>query len=170
MRIRSALLCVCLGWPLGGWGADLAAVTGQADTNVVVPRPDPEGIYLKSAGDVTNITEYLQEKFRIPAQPVLAPPPGSNDVATADGRIYRNVQVWKIEPDGLTLRHAEGLDKVEFPLLPEAWQKKYEYDPEMAAAYQRAVAAAFAEAERNQRILRGPDAAAPAKPMAEESR
>ena len=134
MRIRYALLCLFLGWPLAGRGQD-----------------------------VTNITEYLEKKFGIPAPPVPAAPPGSNDVATADGRIYRNVQVWKVEPDGLTLRHEEGLTKVEFSLLPEDWQKKYEYDPETAAAYQRAVAAALAEAERTQQLLREQIAADRAK-------
>lgn len=135
MRFRLALLCLCLGWPLGAWGED-----------------------------VTNITEYLEKKFQVPA------PPGSNDLVTADGQIYRNVQVWNIEPDGLTLRHDAGLTKVEFPLLPEAWQKKYEYDPEMAATYKREVADAVAEAEQNQRLLREENVAARAKPIPEEPR
>ncbi len=125
MRIRCVVLCVCLGWPLATWGADL-----------------------KAAGDVTNITEYLEKKFQVQA------PPGSNDLAAADGRIFCNAQVWKVEPDGLTLRHAEGLDKVEFPLLPEACRQQYGYDPEAAATYQRSIAAAVAAAERSQRILR----------------
>lgn len=147
MRIRYALLCVSLGWPLIG--------RGQAGApNSAGQRQVPDGMALKSAGDVTNITEFLEEKFRIPASPAPDAPPGANDVATADGRVYRNAQVWKVEPDGLTLRHAEGLAKVEFSLLPEAWRQQYGYDPEAAAAYQQAVAAAVAEAERSQRILR----------------
>ncbi len=154
MRIRCVLFCMCLGWPLAGWGEDLTASASPADTNRVVQRSDQEDVSIKPAGDAADISEYLQEKFRIPAGPVSEAPPGSNDVATTDGQIYRNVQVWKVEPDGLTFRHDEGLTKVDFPLLPEEWQKKYEYDPELSAAYQRAVAAAFEEAERNQRIFR----------------
>ena len=107
-----------------------------------------------ASGDVSNITEYLQGKFQIPAQPVPAAPPGSNDLVAADGRIFRNAQVWKREPDGLTLRHDEGLTKLEFPLLPEDWRKKYGYDPEAAAAYRRLLADAIKEAERNQQMLR----------------
>lgn len=125
MRIGCAILCLCLGWPLAGRGEDQ-----------------------KSAGDVTNIAAYLEGKFGIPA------PPGSNDLVAADGQVYRNVQVWKNEPDGLTIRHDGGLVKLEFPLLPEDWQKKYGYDPEGAAAYKRTVAAAIEEAERNQQMLR----------------
>ena len=127
MRIRSALLCLCLGWPLAGWGED------------------------PPAGDVTNITAYLETKFQLPAPET---PPGSNDLVTTDGRIFRNVQVWKNEPDGVTFRHDEGLTKLEFPLLPADWQKKYGYDPEAAATYQRVVADAVQEAERTQQQLR----------------
>ena len=112
----------------------------------------------------------MQEKFQIPAPPEPAAPPGSNDLATADGRIYRNVQVWKSEPDGVTIRHDEGLTKVEFPLLPEDWQKKYQYDPETAAAYRRAVADAVQEAERVQQLLREQIAAERAKPVPAEPR
>ena len=157
MRIRCAMLCVCLGWPLAGRGE-------EASTNLAVQRDDGAGRCIQPAGDATNITEYLQGKFRIPA------PPGSNDLATADGRIYRNVQVWKSEPDGLTLRHDEGLAKLEFPQLPEDWRQKYEYDPEAAADYRRTVAAAVQEAERNQQALREQIAAERAKPIPEEPR
>ena len=139
MRIRFVLLCLCLGWPLAGWGED------------------------RSSGDVSNITEYLEGKFQLPAPPLPAAPPGSNDFVAADGRIFRNVQVWKREPDGLTLHHDEGLTKLEFSLLPEDWQKKYGYDPEAAAAYQRLLADAFKEAERNQQLLRDEIAADRAK-------
>ena len=127
MRIRCVLFCLYLGWPLVGWGAD------------------------PPAGDMSNITEYLEQKFQIPEAAV---PPGSNDLVTADGRIFRNVRVWKSEPDGVTIHHDDGLTKLEFPVLPEDWQKTYGYDPEAAAAYQRMMAAAIQEAERNQQMLR----------------
>ena len=140
MRIRFALLGLFLG-PLVGWGAEPVPLAGQTEAAAVV----------QPAGDMSNITEYLEHKFQIPE---AVAPPGSNDLVTADGRIFRNVQVWKNEPDGVTIHHDEGLTKLEFPLLPEAWQKKYGYDPEAAAAYQRAVAEAIREAERNQQMFR----------------
>ena len=167
MRIRCALLCLFLGWPLAGWGEDQVTSTNPADTNLVVPRSDGRGG--QSAGDVSNVSEYLEEKFQIPARTVPETPPGSNDLAAVDGRIYRNVQVWKAEPDGVTFRHDEGLTKLAFPLLPEDWQKKYGYNPEAAAAYQRVLADAFKEAERNQQMLREQINAARTTPAAEES-
>ena len=160
MQIRRVLLCLFWGWPLAGWGEDPATSVSPADANAFV-RP---------AGDVSNITEYLEQKFQIPARPVSEAPPGSNDVVTTDGRIFRNVQVWKTEPDGLTLRHDAGLTKLEFPLLPEDWQKKYGYDPEQAATYQRGVADAMQEAARNQQLLREQIAADRAKETPEEPR
>lgn len=140
MGIRRALFCACAGWALAVRGQE---PSGRAD--VAVPP----------AHDATNVSEYLQEKFR------LAPPPGPGDVVAADGQVYRNVQVWKAEPDGLTLRHDEGLTKLEFPQLPEEWRRKYGYDPEAAAAYRRAVADALREAERIQQTLREQMGSAP---------
>ena len=149
MGIRWALLCVCAGWPLASQGEEPA---GRA------------GVSIPAAGDMTNVSEYLQGKFR------LAPPPGSNDLATADGQVYRNVQVWKAEPDGLTLRHDEGLTKLAFPQLPEEWRKRYGYDPESAAAYRRLVADAMQEAERTQQLLREQMQADLAAPGGEQPR
>ncbi len=137
------MFCLCLGWPLAGWGGD------------------------PPANDVSNITEYLEGKFQIPEQPLPETPPGSNDLVAADGRIFRNAQVWKSEPDGLTFHHDEGLTKLEFPLLPEAWRQKYGYDPEAAAAYRQLVADAIREADRTQQMLREQIAADRAKPNPE---
>lgn len=230
MRIRFALLGLCLGWTWGIRAEDLTTLTGQTYADVAVQRYDWEGLFIKHAGGISkvyyheipaelrdhfknlapapdaaekaeppvpadvgpndlvtrsgtvyrnasvrrteadavliyhdgglakvpfaDIPEDLQEKFRAPPKPVLEIPLGSNDLAAADGRIYRNVQVRKIEPDGLTLRHEAGLTKVAFPLLPEDWQRKYEYDPQQAARYERATAAARAQAERDRQALR----------------
>ena len=142
MRLRLAFLIGCLGWPLAGCGDDPPAA------------PPPTDAVVQPGGDVSDITAYLEEKFRMPAPPAPETPPGSNDVVATAGRIFRNVQPWKVEPDGVTFRHDEGLTKLEFPLLPEEWQKKYAYDPAEAAAYQRVMADAMQEAERTQQKLR----------------
>ena len=244
MRIRFALLCLCLGWSLGIRAEDLTTLTGQTYADVAVQRYDWEGIFIKHAGGISkvyyheiptelrehfknlapapdaaekaeppvpadvgpndlvtrsgtvyrnasvrrteadsvlinhdgglakvpfaDIPEDLQEKFRAPPKPVLETPLGSNDLAAADGRIYRNVQVRKIEPDGLTLRHDAGLTKLVFPLLPEDWQRKYEYDPQQAARYERAMAAAREQAERDRQALREQNAAARSRQIKNE--
>lgn len=244
MQIRRALICLCLGWPLAGWGEDLTTLTGLTYTNVAVQRYDWEGIFIKHSGGISkihyneiqadqrdhyrkmapapvvaekpapvppadvgpndlvvksgqvyrnasvrrveaesvlihhdggmakvpfaDIPDELQEKFRTPPQPALETPLGSNDLATTDGQIYRQVRVRKIEPDGLTIRHEAGLAKLVFPLLPEDWQKKYEYDPQKAAAYRRAAAAAREQAEKDRQANRVQNAAAHAEQVKAE--
>ena len=152
MRIRWAWLCLCLGGALAGWAEGPAPSAAPAD---------------RSVGDVSNVTEYLREKFQIPTTQSSVLPPGPDDLAAEDGRIFRNVQVWRTEPDGLTVRHDEGLTKLEFPLLPEDWRTKYGYDPAVAAAYRQSVADAVREAERTQRLLREQIDADRAEPGAE---
>ena len=154
MRIRCAIFCLCLGWSSIGRGEDLATSMNPTDASGIVQSSDRGGTDVRSAGDVTDVSEYLQAKFQIPASPAPETPPGSNDLTTTDGQIYRNVQTWKVEPDGVTFRHDEGLTKLEFPLLPEDWRKRYAYDPEEAAAYRRVMADAMQEAERTQQQLR----------------
>ena len=96
---------------------------------------------------LAEIPDESRAKYQQPTAPVLDAPLGSNDLLAADGQIYRNFQIRKIEPDGLTLRHDSGLTKVLFPLLPVELQTKYEYDPQTAAAYQKSMAAAARQAE-----------------------
>lgn len=138
---------------------DLVTRSGTVYRNAAVRRTEADAVLIYHDGGLAkvpfaDIPEDLQEKFRAPPKPVLETPLGSNDLATADGQIYRNVQVRKIEPDGLTLRHEAGLTKLAFPLLPEDWQRKYEYDPQKAARYERATAAAREQAERDRQALR----------------
>lgn len=144
---------------------DLATRSGTVYRNAAVRRMEADAVLIDHDGGLAkvpfaDIPEDLQEKFRTQPKPALETPLGSNDLAAADGRIYRNVQVRKIEPDGLTLRHDAGLTKLAFPLLPEDWQRKYEYDPQKAVRYERAKAAAREQAERDRHALRKQNAAA----------
>ena len=152
---------------------DLVTRSGTVYRNAAVRRTEADSVLINHDGGLAkvpfaDIPEDLQEKFRAPPKQVLETPLGSNDLAAADGRIYRNVQVRKIEPDGLTLRHDAGLTKLAFPLLPEDWQRKYEYDPQKAANYERATAAARAQAERDRQALRERNAAERAKQIKSE--
>ena len=152
---------------------DLVVKSGQVYRNASVRRVEAESVLIHHDGGMAkvpfaDIPDELQEKFRTPPQPALETPLGSNDLATTDGQIYRQVQVRKIEPDGLTIRHEAGLAKLVFPLLPEDWQKKYEYDPQKAAAYRRAAAAAREQAEKDRQANRAQNAAAHAEQVKAE--
>jgi hypothetical protein len=62
---------------------------------------------------------------------------GSNNlgtVTTLDGRTFQNCKVLKVESDGVTFSHDDGITKVLFPLLPPAVQKQFDYNPQKAVA------------------------------------
>ena len=56
-------------------------------------------------------------------------------ITTSDGRVYRNVTVTLVEPDGITVRHNSGVAKLLFSELPRDIQKEYDYDPAKAEKY-----------------------------------
>jgi hypothetical protein len=60
---------------------------------------------------------------------------GAEDLTTTEGRVYKNVTVRKVEPDGLSISHESGLAKIPFTKLPEEVQKKHGYDPAKGKAY-----------------------------------
>ena len=60
------------------------------------------------------------------------PTPSPNDlgtIVTLDGRTFQSCRLLKVEPDGITFNHTEGITKVLFPLLRPELQKQYGYDP-----------------------------------------
>jgi hypothetical protein len=60
---------------------------------------------------------------------------GAEDLTTTEGRVYKNVTVRKVEPDGLSISHESGLAKIPFTKLPKEVQKKHGYDPAKGKAY-----------------------------------
>ena len=64
------------------------------------------------------------------------------DVTNDAGKVYKNVKVARVEPDGLNISHDGGIAKVFFWELPESVQQEYGYNPTNAATYRKQVAAA----------------------------
>jgi hypothetical protein len=56
------------------------------------------------------------------------------NINTLDGRSFQNCKVLKVESDGVTFSHDEGITKILFPFLPPNIQKQFGYDPQKAAA------------------------------------
>lgn len=82
----------------------------------------------------------LPAGFTFAAEPVpLAEAQTFPELRTEKGRIFTQVKVLAIEPDGLRLQHDAGVSKVPFAELPEPLRQKYPYDPLQAAAFAKAV-------------------------------
>lgn len=77
------------------------------------------------------------------------------DLTTLSGTTYREVSAVRVEPDGVTWRHANGVAKVDFADSPEAIRQAYHYDAKKAVAYHEAQVQAQAVAtEQTGQILR----------------
>ena len=55
-------------------------------------------------------------------------------ITTLDGRTFQDCKILKVEADGITFSHADGITKILFPLLRPDLQKRYGYDPQKAVA------------------------------------
>lgn len=87
------------------------------------------------------------------------------DLLLADGTALTNVFVVRVEPDGLSYMHHQGVTKLFFHELSEDVRQRYNYDPVMAVTYwyftqqaqqeweQRQLDAALLEAEEHQQRL-----------------
>jgi beta-glucosidase-like glycosyl hydrolase len=62
--------------------------------------------------------------------------PVSNNLGTItmlDGKIYQNCQLLKVKPDGIVVNYAQGITELTYNLLPPELQKRFGYDPHVAA-------------------------------------
>jgi len=71
------------------------------------------------------------------------------EIVTADGTVYREVRLSRIEPDGLLVEYQPatggiGMGKLKFARLPASLQKQFGYDPLKASAFEHEQARATA--------------------------
>ena len=59
------------------------------------------------------------------------------DITTLNGKTYSNIKIQRVEPDGLTIMHSAGVNKLFFGELPEEVRTKYGADPAKAALYRQ---------------------------------
>ena len=131
---------------------DLETLSGEIYRNVVVKKVEPDSILVAhDTGMVkvsfSSLAPDVKEKYRR-ATPAPDPEPDANDLVTAYGQIFRNVEITLEEPDGLTFRHDGGLTKVGFLALKEDLRQKYNYNPIEGWKYARDKAAQKALAEQ----------------------
>jgi hypothetical protein len=58
--------------------------------------------------------------------------------STLIGQTFQNCELLKVEADGITFSHSEGITKVIYANLPPELQKRFGYDPHQAAALSEA--------------------------------
>jgi len=110
---------------VGVWIAFCWQATGQADQNFThAGGPEPAAM--------------------------LAAAAPSNVITTATGAVYRNVQVEKAEPDGLTVSYTPsgggiGIVKIKFDQLSDEWKQSYGFDPRKKLDYEKLELKAAAE-------------------------
>ena len=80
-------------------------------------------------------------------------PAHGDDLTTLSGQTFHDVQPVRVEPDGITWKHAEGVAKVDFSDSPATVRAAYHYDAGKAAAYHEARAQAQRQAEEQARQL-----------------
>lgn len=64
------------------------------------------------------------------------------DITTLSGKKYQNITVTRVEPNGISISHDEGLAKIPFADLSNEQRTKYGYDPKKAAQFDASTQAA----------------------------
>lgn len=87
-----------------------------------------------------------------PSVQTVQPGTPLGEITTLSGKKYLNATLTRIEPNGISITHDDGLAKVSFADLSEELRKKYGYDPTKAAEFtQTQQAAAAQRAAENKR-------------------
>lgn len=59
------------------------------------------------------------------------------EITTLQGRTFRQCEIVRVHPDGVSFRHATGAARVLFSDLSSEWRSRLGYDPEKAAAHRQ---------------------------------
>lgn len=75
----------------------------------------------------------------------------ADDFKTINGKEYKDATVTRVEPDGILVKTKTGIAKLYFAELPPEVQRRFNYDPQQAAAFVAAEAANYAVTQNQQR-------------------
>src|SRR5215203_4760352 len=94
----------------------------------------------------------------LPGQLYSEGPQSFDRLTTMTGKVFDNVTVTAVEPDGLRLRHDAGVSKIAFADLPSSLARQYPHDSKKAAEF-----AAESEARNREAIARAEEERAQAE-------
>lgn len=60
------------------------------------------------------------------------------DLTTVYGETFHGCRILKVTPSAVTVAHDEGVARVSFTLLSEAWKERFNYDPDKAGEFEKA--------------------------------
>ena len=60
---------------------------------------------------------------------------GKLDQLAVGGKVYQNVTIKSVNPQGMEISHSTGAARVLFGDLPQAWRDRFDYDPNEADAF-----------------------------------
>jgi hypothetical protein len=101
--------------------------------------PTPTTSYATSGGPA-NAASVDSSDTNPAAHASTSPMDALGTITTLQGKTYLNCQLLKVEPDGITFNHSEGIAKVLFVYLSPDIQKRFGFDPEKTAAMEEAEA------------------------------
>ncbi len=78
----------------------------------------------------------------------------AEDIATINGKEYKDATITRIEPDGIVVKTKSGVTKVYFAELSKEVQERFHYDLEKAASYSAEQAANYAAYQKQQEETR----------------
>ncbi len=80
---------------------------------------------------------HLAAGWLLAAGLTAAAEPPLTTLTTVRGKVYTEVRVLKVYPDGLTFRHGHGMAKIPFAELPPAIRERFHHEVERAEQYAR---------------------------------
>ncbi len=80
-----------------------------------------------------DVASIIRETLE--AQRSIIVPHDLDNAVTLSGSRYRNAVVFRIEPDGINIRHDEGISKIPKEEMPYTWRERYHMDTLVAEKY-----------------------------------
>jgi hypothetical protein len=112
---------------------DKAKSTAATQTTAIVhPAPTPMPVVQVVAPEAHS--SAIDEAAHAATTAATSNSNNLGSITTLDGRTFQNCKVLKVESDGVTFSHDEGITKILYPFLPPSLQKQFGYDPQQAAA------------------------------------
>ena len=165
-RVTVLLLLVLIAWSLWAvrqlgsvWKKPPAPLEEPVQKEPVpepIPVPVPVSVEQKAVPPPTDLRTEKQRLVFLDARvkgclvrqkKIPLPQPGVT-FKTRKGRIFKNVSIIRLEPDGIHVRHSAGLVKIECDELPDDLKAQYGIEAEVALRYHQVIAERSRDAQQ----------------------